>query len=126
MSVTVIRNTNWVGSASPVTIKVDDQVVGKVQAGEKVKIDILKDQGTMTVSQSWARSSKINVKDGETIEITSTRESILFRFFPSIAILLTLFIPTISNRSTTLVTIFVVYLISSFFIKLFRLTKIKW
>ncbi|UJF16482.1 hypothetical protein LZ578_05095 [Jeotgalibaca sp. MA1X17-3] len=125
MSITIIRNTNWIGSASPITIKIDNEVVGKVQPGEQVEIDLLNNHGTMTVSQSWAKSSKMNVNDGETIEITSTRESILFRFFPSIAILLTLFIPTISNRSTALVIIFVIYFISAFFIKLFRLTKVK-
>lgn len=125
MAVTVIRNTNWAGMASPVIIKVDNEVVGKVQAGQQVEIDILNDQASMSVSQSWAKSSNINVENGDTIEITSTRESILFRLFPYIAIFLTFFIFNNSNQLIVYIIIMIVYFINSLFIKLFRLKKIE-
>lgn len=84
MPVTIKRHTEWMGTGSLMTVKVNGEKVAKVGNNQKIKIDIPDGSVQLSVSQMGSKSNTIEVEDGEMVEIIdnlwSQRIFILFNF----------------------------------------------
>lgn len=84
MSIIIKRNTDWMGSGTFMTVKVNGEKVAKVGNNQKIELDIPDDSVQLSVSQMGSKSNTIKVEHGETIEITTNKWSqrifILFNF----------------------------------------------
>lgn len=125
MSITVVRKTNVIGMGSPIHIKLNGKKIKKIEAGEQVEIEMIDTHANLSVSQTGTKSNQLEVRDGDTIEITSTNWAIIVRALPAVAILLVSFISDNTNH-VILSAIFAVALviISTFLFNTYEITKV--
>lgn len=72
VSITIKRNTGWLGVASKIQIKLNGKRVGSIKAKQQIELEIPEGQSNLQVTQFINKSKQILVKDGDVIEITST------------------------------------------------------
>ncbi|WP_434120895.1 hypothetical protein [Salinicoccus roseus] len=114
--ITVKRQTNWIGTALPLTIKLDGEKVGKVKFDEETEIDLPSDGMELSVSQSGGRSNKLIVNDGDTVVIKSAvNNQVIFFMFLISVIAITLILSEFFNRLVA-TSIAAIILIASFFV----------
>lgn len=73
MSITIKRNTGWQGMASKMQIKVNGEKVARVEEKGQTEVELLGNRAYLQVTQSGVKSNEIEVKDGDIVEITSTK-----------------------------------------------------
>ena len=73
MSITIKRNTGWIGMALKIQIKVNGEKTAKVKEQEHAEINLPGDRAYLQVTQAGIKSNEIEVKDGDIVEITSTK-----------------------------------------------------
>lgn len=124
MSVTIKRNTGWLGMASRIKIKVNGEKVGSIQENGQVEIELPDEKVQLKVTQLFAaKSNEITVKDGDIIRIRSA--GWYRRGFPTIMI--AIFLPNLFPGSTYSFAlsfiIFAMLIISPFLFNAFHLVK---
>jgi len=117
MSVTVKRNTGWMGTASRISVKLNEEKIEKIANNQQIRLNLpdSDDEARLKVTQFGAKSNEIIVTDGDTVEITTTKWSYTSFF------LLILYIPlinivAISAYRTIVFIVVLIMLISSFFL----------
>lgn len=121
MSIIIKRNTGWLGVASKIQIKLNGQKVGSVMEKKYIEVEVPKGKANLQVARFGSKSNKIEVKDGDVIEITST---IFSRTIDSLIIPISILISLIPNLTYKLIifaAFFVLVVISLFLFKLFNL-----
>lgn len=86
MSVTIKRKTGLLGVASKMSIKVNGEKVTKIANEEVVDIDIDAESTLLRVTQFGTRSNQIEVKDGDVVEINTTKIYYIIFLFPFISL----------------------------------------
>lgn len=86
MSVTIKRKTGLLGVASKMSIKVNGEKVTKIANEEVVDIDIDAESILLRVTQFGTRSNQIEVKDGDVVEINTTKIYYIIFLFPFISL----------------------------------------
>lgn len=86
MSVTIKRKTGLSGVASKMSIKVNGEKVTKIANEEVVDIDIDAESILLRVTQFGTRSNQIEVKDGDVVEINTTKIYYIIFLFPFISL----------------------------------------
>lgn len=116
MPVTIKRNTDWMGSDTLMTVKVNGEKIAKVGNNQKIELDIPNGSVELSVSQIGSKSNTIEVEHGETVEITINKWSqrIFFLFNFGLAINL-IFIHELPQKYTFLIGLIIVFLLSSLF-----------
>lgn len=121
MSIKVIRKTGWNGMGMFIDIKINGKKVARViEKGESI-IGLYEDSAKLQVTQLGLRSSEIEVKKGDIIEIQSTK---WYRFSPLLFWILMIgtFMFTDMSQVTLIVAVFgVLTIISMFLFKSFKL-----
>lgn len=87
MSVTIKRKTGLSGLASKMSIKVNGEKVTKIANEEVVDIDIDAESTLLRVTQFGTRSNQIEVKDGDVVEINTTKIYYIIFLFPFISLI---------------------------------------
>jgi len=87
MSVTIKRKTGLSGVASKMSIKVNGEKVTKIANEEVVDIDIDAESTLLRVTQFGTRSNQIEVKDGDVVEINTTKIYYIIFLFPFISLI---------------------------------------
>lgn len=87
MSVTIKRKTGLLGVASKMSIKVNGEKVTKIANEEVVDIDIDAESILLRVTQFGTRSNQIEVKDGDVVEINTTKIYYIIFLFPFISLI---------------------------------------
>lgn len=87
MSVTIKRKTGLSGVASKMSIKVNGEKVTKIANEEVVDIDIDAESTLLRVTQFVTRSNQIEVKDGDVVEINTTKIYYIIFLFPFISLI---------------------------------------
>lgn len=87
MSVTIKRKTGLSGVASKMSIKVNGEKVTKIANEEVVDIDIDAESTLLRVTQFGTRSKQIEVKDGDVVEINTTKIYYIIFLFPFISLI---------------------------------------
>lgn len=87
MSVTIKRRTGLSGVASKMSIKVNGEKVTKIANEEVVDIDIDAESTLLRVTQFGTRSNQIEVKDGDVVEINTTKIYYIIFLFPFISLI---------------------------------------
>ena len=124
MTVTIIRRTGFIGMAAAISLKINGDKVGKVVSDHEVEIALLSNKAQLTVSQFGTRSNVLEINDGETIEI-STSKSSNFVFFSMVFFpILINFIQSFQYRAITLVIYAVFALLVLFGKKWYHINKI--
>ena len=75
MAITIKRNTGWTGIASKIQIRLNGEKVASVEQNQHIEVEIPEDKANLQVTQLGflgSKSNKIEVNDGDVIEITST------------------------------------------------------
>lgn len=87
MSVTIKRKTGLSGVASKMSIKVNGEKVTKIANEEVVDIEIDAESTLLRVTQFGTRSNQIEVKDGDVVEINTTKIYYIIFLFPFISLI---------------------------------------
>ncbi|MER2293857.1 MAG: hypothetical protein ABS913_00900 [Desemzia incerta] len=87
MSVTIKRKTGLSGVVSKMSIKVNGEKVTKIANEEVVDIDIDAESTLLRVTQFGTRSNQIEVKDGDVVEINTTKIYYIIFLFPFISLI---------------------------------------
>ena len=115
MAIVIKRCTGWLGKASKIAIEIDGIKVAKVKGREQITVKLPHDGVNLSVSQpGGVTSNKIEVKDGEVINITSTKWMNISFFLPILIIFLTNFISNTTVRIFSLVIIVVLFIAAVF------------
>lgn len=122
MSVTIKRNTGWLGSGSTIVVKMNGEKVAKVAHEQQVEVFLSEDSAKLSVSQSGGKSNVVEVNDGETVEITSTKWAKASLFLPIICIFSTNLISSSMYRVLSLIAIVIFFISAAFLMKYFHLT----
>lgn len=73
MSITIKRNTGWIGSGLDIQIKLNGQKVVSLRRNQEVELELPNDKAYIKATQVGTGSNEIEVKDGDILEIrTST------------------------------------------------------
>lgn len=75
MTITVKRKTGWLGMGVSLMIKINGEKTAKIGYGEMLEVAIPDKSAQLKVSQSGARSNEIEVRNGDTVEITTSKSS---------------------------------------------------
>lgn len=124
MAVTIVRRTGVIGMAGTIAIKINGERVSKVKTEQQVEIDLPSNQVRLEVSQSGVRSNKLEVHDGETIEITTPKWSGLILFSIILLPFISNFIPNFHYRTIYIVIYLVVAVVMLFGMKWYKIKKI--
>lgn len=73
MSITIKRNTGWLGLASKMQIKVNGEKVARIKENEHAQVELPGDRAYLQATQSGVKSNEIEVKDRDIVEIRSTK-----------------------------------------------------
>lgn len=124
MSVKVKRCTGWVGSGSQITVLVNGEKKASVVDGQETEVEISAGKSHLRVGQLGAKSNELEVHNGDTVEISTSKTSMLFFYvlwlLPLIFSILRAFF-----ESNFFPILFVVLLLFSLSISLFRFYQIK-
>lgn len=118
MSVTIKRNTDWVGRSINVAIKLNDEKIAKIGYNQEIKLDIPNESAQLKVSQQGTKSNIVEVKDGDVVEITTSKWTYVIVLLPAFLVMLPIFS---FNMFLRLISIIFLSIISIFFIKGFNL-----
>lgn len=77
MKITIKRNTGFMGAASKVALKVDQQKVRALKSNEEVECNIQKDSAEVSANQWFFGSKAVKVSAGEKVEIQTNPTSLL-------------------------------------------------
>lgn len=115
MAIVIKRCTGWLGKASKIAIEIDGIKVAKIKDKEQITVKLPHDEVNLSVSQpGGVKSNKIEVKDGEVINITSTKWTNISFFLPIFITFLTSFISNTTVRIFSLVVIVVLFIAAAF------------
>jgi hypothetical protein len=123
MLITIKRNTGWQGIALKMCIKVNGEKVAMVEEQKKAEVNISRDRAYVQVTQSGIKSNEIEVKDGDILEITSTK---LYRMnLPLLIITITIFNILIPNSIHSIIAIIIIGTLDIISLFLFKGFHIK-
>lgn len=124
MSITVNRNTGWIGMGSAISLYLNGTKVDKVKHNQLRHLPVPEEGATLHVSQFGVKSKAMRVYRGDFIEIETTR----WGNFLIIAIILFPLIPPLLNETLGFV-LLIVYIIAViylyFFVEGFHFTLAK-
>ena len=86
MSIKVVRATGMMGGAARVAVKVDNEVVMKLENNEEYTLPFEGDEVNIKVKQFFFRSKEKKVKDGDIVEIKINSIAILFMIVSIMAV----------------------------------------
>jgi hypothetical protein len=92
MTVTINRKTGWSGSNSTISIKLNGEKVKKIKHNQEVNLAIQNDSAHLKGGGFGAKSNKIEVKDGDVVEITTTKWGYISYYFYLVFLIIMFFI----------------------------------
>ncbi|WP_373779774.1 hypothetical protein [Jeotgalibaca porci] len=99
MTVTIKRDTGFLGMLGSLKLLINGKVVGKVAHNDTIELDLSHDEAILHISQGGSRSNKVRVRNGDTVVIkTVTRTKILFLTMFAVPALLLLLPASFSSR----------------------------
>ncbi len=125
MLITIKRDTGLMGSASKIQIKVNGEKLASVMDKQHIAVDIPHDKANVKVTQFGVKSNEVEVKDGDTLKITSTTFNRLGFPLLSIIVFLTFFIPVLKYKLIAIITAGVLIEIGIYLIDGFHLEVLK-
>ncbi|API88988.1 hypothetical protein BKP56_06845 [Marinilactibacillus sp. 15R] len=84
MGVKIRRKTGFIGTATKLSIKVDGEKVDKIIPNESKEIKLPKNRATIQIKHFGMKSNKLEVKDGQQLEITIKEWAKYAMFLPVI------------------------------------------
>lgn len=122
MLITIKRKTSWIGTASAVTLKVNGEKAGKIANHQKMQVEIPEESATLQVSQLGGKSHEIQVRDGDKVEITTTKMSLTLYYLFFICLYIAGFsIPHFGYKVVSVGVLFLIFSTSYFFVDQFQL-----
>jgi len=107
MAITVKRATGWIGSDAKIQIKVNGEKTASVKNNQSIAVEIPDGKTHLKVTQFITKSREVDVRDGDIVEITSTKWNQIMLPFIVFIILL----PDITYRLTLFLVLVVLNLI---------------
>lgn len=98
MSITIKRNTGFVGSAMKINIRINGEKISSVYNNQTLNIEIPDGENYLKVGQFGLKSDELKVKDGDVLQITHTMWHRWVIPFAIIIEALTIFIPNSTYR----------------------------
>lgn len=73
MSITIKRNTGWIGSISKIKIKLNGEKIASVTNNQQIEVELPNNKAFIKAIQLGVKSNEIEVQDGDILEITTTK-----------------------------------------------------
>lgn len=128
MSITIKRNTGWIGYASKIHIKVNGEKVASVMNNQHIDIELPDGKASLKVTQDGVHSNEIEAQDEDILEIIQTRwyqiSFPLFIIVLFLTIVLKNYIPNLKYMLMIQIFVGISILVSMFLIDGFRLKVI--
>ena len=124
MAVTVVNHTGISEISGALTIKINGKEIRKIKKGQQVEINIPTDHARLIVTQFTKQSNELEVKDGETIEITTAKWSNLINLCIILFLPMLTYIPNFQYRDFGIIIYTIVAPFIIFGIDRYRLEKI--
>ncbi len=124
MSITIKRNTGWLGMGTKIEIRLNGKKVGSVEQKDYIDLELPEDKSSLKVTQFGAKSNEILVKDGDMVEITSTIYNKIIVLLPIVLLILSNFTQDSINKPNILILSYALFIISIFFFNKFHLKVI--
>lgn len=109
MSITLKRNTGWLGMGVKLTVKINGEKVSTIGYDEEIRLNIPHNSSELRVTQFGTKSNKVDVKNNDTIEIITPKLSYIMFFLVIIS-------PTLLSSFINIVALYIVLIISTFLI----------
>ena len=110
---------------SPIHIKLNGKKIEKIEAEERLEIEMTDSHANLSVSQTGTKSNQLEVRNGDTIEITSTNWAVIVHALPAIFILLVSFLSDNTNHVILSAIIAVaLVIISTFLFNAYHIKKV--
>jgi len=126
MSVTVKRNTGWVGSGSKLRLRLNGRETASINEGRMVELELPPTRATLSATQLGVKSNRLEVESGDIVEVTS-RGWLRYAWIIMLAIpIIGLFTDLkLSVNIGIIVALGFLFILSLRFIDGFRLRKLK-
>lgn len=124
MSVTIKRKTGTLGMGTKFSVKVNGEKVSKIANEESIELDIKEDNTLLRVSQFGSQSNQIEVKNGDVVEVTTTKLAYIAFFIPFIFIIASNIVESIYYTTSTLIIMLLLMLFILFTFNSYRLKVI--
>lgn len=121
MSITIKRNTNWLGSGTNCSILLNGKKVAKIARNQKINLDISNEKTQLRVSQFGSKSNEVDVTDGDIVEIKTGKGNYINIFAFFIYILSLFFIQNSTQLILMLIIFFGVLIANEYLIGILRL-----
>ncbi|MFL2105912.1 hypothetical protein [Desemzia sp. FAM 23991] len=125
MSVTIKRKTGTLGMGAKFSVKVNGEKVTTIAHEEAIELDIKDENASLRVSQFGSHSNQIQVKDGDVVEVTTTRLAYLAFLIPFIFIIVSNIIENVYYATNTFVLMVLLMLVILFTFNCYRLKVIN-
>lgn len=106
-------------------MKVNGEKVRKTAHEEAIELDIKDDNASLRVSQFGSRSNQIQVKDGDVVEVTTTRLAYLVFLIPFIFVIVSNIVENVYYTTNTFVLMVLLMLVILFTFNCYRLKVIN-
>lgn len=120
MTVTIKRNTGWLGKGSRISLKLNGEKVLKIADSQKIELTIRNDRAHLQVTQFGSKSNGIEITDGDTVEITSAKMSYIIYYSILTFVLVMNLSASLTSLTFTVYMTFLIFgliiLIGSFFL----------
>ncbi|MCL1632939.1 hypothetical protein M3N64_13515 [Sporolactobacillus sp. CPB3-1] len=123
MPVTIKRNTGPWAYFIPMAIKINDKKVGKIKSDEQIEVKLPDKTAQLKVVKFPSRSNRIEVTDGDIIEIRASRWHNLIFWGFLITLYMSYFITNITYRAVIATFIIVLAFVTAFCLNEFYLKK---
>ena len=121
MSITIKRNTGWMGSAAKIQIRLNGKNIAGVTNNQSVDVEIPDREAHLKVTQFGIKSNQVRVRDGDMIRITSTSWLRISFLLLIIIYFLTIFLSNSTYRLTVYFVVGVLIFITTFLFNGFQL-----
>ncbi|MEG0496682.1 MAG: hypothetical protein RR541_01660 [Carnobacterium sp.] len=120
MTVTIKRNTGWLGKGSRISLKLNGEKVLKIADSQKIELTIQNDRAHLQVTQFGSKSNGIEITNGDTVEITSAKMSYIIYYSILTFVLVMNLSASLTSLTFTVYMTFLIFgliiLIGSFFL----------
>lgn len=126
MAITIKRKTSWIGTGSTIALYINGKKEGKISNHEETQVNLESQNARLRVSQLGGKSNEIEVADGQTVEITTTKVGVILFYLFFLSMFVTgLVLQDITSKLISVAALFTLFCASYFYVEQFQLKVVE-